>query len=258
MSIRARCLWAPLLLSPWREGKDLCPKGSYCPSGSYEPIKCSFSAHYSAGAYVNRPLLPLFVLRLLDVLLIFATLSVKLFARNRKTSRKSADRARRVTKAFTFANKEARSKQYQKLEDGEALHLESRISGVRRTNTGFLAAMDNDYAFEESSTHAEYVEKPDPDIQQSVQFLSRCTAAASFGLSFEFEILSFLPRGSTKPILSGVNGEIRSGTLWAIMDASGAGKSTFVNVLSWQPLPWPSFSMSELQGSMPLRRALSS
>jgi len=69
-----------------------------------------------------------------------------------------------VTKAFTFANKEARSKQYHNLEDGEALHLESRISGVRRTNTGVLAAMDNDYAFEEGwhyrDTPFAYIDTP--------------------------------------------------------------------------------------------------
>ncbi len=151
-------------------------------------------------------------------------------------------------KAFTFANKEARSKQYHNLEDGEALHLESRISGVRRTNTGFLAAMDNDYAFDESSTHAEYVEKPDPDIQQSVQSLSRCTAAASFGLSFELEILSFLPRRSTKPIRSGVNGEIRRGTLWAIMDASGAGEFNLCECIELAAAPMALFLDEPIAG----------
>lgn len=217
-------------------GKEqiLCPAGSFCPVGSYKPTKCSFSANCPPGAYINRPLLPLFVLLLLDVLLIAAALGARCWRRNRKTSRKSLkkNRANRLTKAFTFAGAESRSKQYHNLEDGEVLHLESRISGVRKAPTGFLAAMDNDYAFDvEDSIYSEYVEKPDPDIQQFVQSLSKCTVAASFGLSFEFENLIFKPKGSTKPILSDVSGEIRSGTLWGIMGASGAGKSTFVNVL---------------------------
>jgi len=117
---------------------------------------------------MNRPLLPLFALLLLDVLLILAAVGANFLSRKPKSSRKATKQAKRVTKAFTFASKEARSKRYHNLEDGEVnLHLESKISGVRRTPTGFLAAMNNDYAFEDS-TYSEYVEKPDPDIQQFI------------------------------------------------------------------------------------------
>ncbi|KAK3167406.1 hypothetical protein OEA41_010533 [Lepraria neglecta] len=91
--------------------------------------------------------------------------------------------------------------------------------------------MDNDCAFEDDTSDVEYDEKADPDILQFVQSLSRCTVATTFGLSFEFENLMFQPKKCSKPILSGVTGEIKSGTLWGVMGASGAGKSTFINVL---------------------------
>ena len=92
--------------------------------------------------------------------------------------------------------------------------------------------MDNEYSFfEEDNGGLILDEKTDPDIEQFVQSLSRSTVASSFGLSFGFENLVFQPKRSKKPILSGVSGEIKSGTLVGVMGASGAGKSTFINVL---------------------------
>ena len=46
-----------------------------------------------------------------------------------------------------------------------------------------------------------------------------------------FEDLSFHPKGSPKPILSNITGEIGRGAMVGVMGGSGAGKSTFVNVL---------------------------
>lgn len=100
------------------------------------------------------------------------------------------------------------------------------MAGVRRSPTGFLATMDNEIAFEGDEDQYSKDEKPDPDIQQFVKSLSRCTLASNFGLSFEFDNLGFKPRKSTKPVLSEVSGQIRSGTLWGVMGASGTGKST--------------------------------
>ena len=137
---------------------------------------------------------------------------------------------KRVGSVLPFSSRNSRSKHYHNISD-EDVHLESRISGPRRANTGFLAAMDNDCAFEVDTSDVEYDEKADPDIQKFVQSLSRCTVATSFGLSFEFENLMFQPKKSSKPILSGVTGEIKSGTLWGVTGASRAGKSTFINVL---------------------------
>ena len=109
--------------------------------------------------------------------------------------------------------------------------MESRITGIKKSPTGFMADVD-DYTYEKDENYVAYDnEKPDPDINQFIQSLSKCTLASKFGLSFEFEDLKFQPNKKCKPILSEVSGTIRSGTLWGVMGASGAGKSTFVNVL---------------------------
>ncbi|KAL2016210.1 hypothetical protein VTK56DRAFT_4067 [Thermocarpiscus australiensis] len=54
---------------------------------------------------------------------------------------------------------------------------------------------------------------------------------ADFGLSFGHSQLTFQPKGATRPILQNMTGVIRSGALTAVMGGSGAGKSTFINVL---------------------------
>ncbi|KAL6718956.1 hypothetical protein ACLMJK_003191 [Lecanora helva] len=118
----------------------------------------------------------------------------------------------------------------------EDTHLESQRSSVRPTPVGFTHEMDNfrqtsDGAEDRLSLNQLNHDTADPDIQLFVQSLSKCTMASNFGLSFEFENLEFRPTKGSKPILSEVSGQIEGGTLCGVMGASGAGKSTFVNVL---------------------------
>lgn len=85
-----------------------------------------------------------------------------------------------------------------------------------------------------STLHEQYHD-PAPaestDLHLFVQSLNKCFGTNNFGLSFEFENLKFQPPKATKPILDDVSGMINAGSLWGVMGASGAGKSTFVNVL---------------------------
>lgn len=60
--------------------------------------------------------------------------------------------------------------------------------------------------------------------------MSRTVETSSIGLSFDFENLSFSTKGGKK-ILSDITGTMPRGSCWGIMGGSGAGKSTFVNVL---------------------------
>lgn len=89
--------------------------------------------------------------------------------------------------------------------------------------------MDNEFAFDEGDAVDD--ERPDSSLQQFVKSLAKCTTASIIGLSFDFDNLSYQPKGYSKPILSQVTGKITNGSFWGVMGASGAGKSTFVNVL---------------------------
>lgn len=207
----------------------ICPSGHFCSIGAYEPTQCSFGALCPPASYRDRSLLPLILLIALDLLIISAILVSKIQWNGRRESpRRRSRRAKHLRKVLPFSRLGAQNEQYLPIYDGN-FPLESRISGVRRANTSSLAAMDNDFAFHESNAVDD--ERSDSNIQQLVQSLSRCTTAASIGLSFEFANLSYQPKGSNQPILSQVTGGITSGSFWGIMGASGAGKSTFVNVL---------------------------
>lgn len=69
-----------------------------------------------------------------------------------------------------------------------------------------------------------------PDFKIFMRFIGKLIKTKDVGLSFEFENLQFEPTPGKK-ILHGVSGTIDSGSMWAVMGGSGAGKSTFVNVL---------------------------
>lgn len=69
-----------------------------------------------------------------------------------------------------------------------------------------------------------------PDFQVFIRYISRLIKTKDIGLSFDFEGLEFEPTPGKK-ILKGVSGSIQSGSMWAVMGGSGAGKSTFFNVL---------------------------
>ena len=206
-----------------------CPSGHFCSIGAYHPTKCTFGALCPPGSFRDRSLLPFILLIVLDLLLVVAMLVSKL---SRKAHHGSAQRSgqvvRRLRKAFTFSASGTHDEQYLPVHEC-SIPLESRISGVRRANTSFLAVMENDFVFGESGTVTH--DQEDSNIQQFVKSLSRSNVAANIGLCFEFDDLSYQPKGCSQPLLAHVTGEITSGSFWGVMGASGAGKSTFVNVL---------------------------
>jgi len=114
---------------------------------------------------------------------------------------------------------EQRRQQYQYLQDDD-VGVSPRIVTVQRSDTGFGGAAPDAFDEEEPITA-----KPRSDLQLFIQSMSRCIGATSFGLSFEFIDLAFLPKKASRPILSEVTGNINRGTLSGVMGASGAGKS---------------------------------
>ncbi|KAL8949179.1 MAG: hypothetical protein Q9222_004692 [Ikaeria aurantiellina] len=115
-----------------------------------------------------------------------------------------------------------RAKKYQNLADSD-IALESRITHVQRSDTAF----GGNFTPIDSKNDDELIS----DLDLFIQSMSKCIGTEKFGLSFEFTDLRFQPKKAKKPILSEVTGRIDRGSLWGVMGASGAGKSTFVNVL---------------------------
>ncbi|TPX72646.1 hypothetical protein SpCBS45565_g00404 [Spizellomyces sp. 'palustris'] len=74
------------------------------------------------------------------------------------------------------------------------------------------------------------VEVEEGNAQLLVNAFKRGLGGENLQINFKFENLGLKLKGG-KTVLDGVNGEIKAGRLTAIMGPSGAGKTTFMNVL---------------------------
>ncbi|MCJ1472453.1 hypothetical protein MMC13_001101 [Lambiella insularis] len=177
----------------------------------------------------DQSVLPIALLLAFDFLLVLSIAWVKIAAYlKRKDSGHRQNSRFSLRRAATYLNESRRHKQYHSLADDNDISLESRILKVQPTPTGFHELMGSDFVYDPEHVDTN---QPSSDLHLFVQSLSKCIGATKFGLSFGFENLSFQPSKADKPILSQVTGYIGHGSLWGVMGASGAGKSTFVNVL---------------------------
>ncbi|KAI4179629.1 MAG: hypothetical protein L6R41_007730 [Letrouitia leprolyta] len=142
--------------------------------------------------------------------------------KNKSRTGSKSTRFSRFNKTASFFDKSQNFKKYQSLQDDD-ITLESRITHVQRSDTGF----GGNFTPIDATANDELIS----DIDLFIQSMSKCIGTEKFGLSFEFSDLKFQPKKASKPILSEVTGKIDRGSLWGVMGASGAGKSTFVNVL---------------------------
>jgi ABC-type multidrug transport system ATPase subunit len=82
--------------------------------------------------------------------------------------------------------------------------------------------------FGDTEIEADY--QNNPDLQRFIRSVSRSVTTQSIGLSFDFEDLTYETKRGKK-ILQEVTGTMPRGSMWGVMGGSGAGKSTFLNVL---------------------------
>ena len=156
------------------------------------------------------------------VLVVMLVFNIRGHFKNKQKTSSNGKRFSRLNKSTSFFDKNQRMKKYQSLQDDD-IALESRITHVQRSDTGFGGNF--------TPVDAKADEDLISDIDLFIQSMSKCIGTEKFGLSFEFSDLKFQPKKASKPILSEVTGRIDRGSLWGVMGASGAGKSTFVNVL---------------------------
>ncbi|KAL8637416.1 MAG: hypothetical protein Q9228_005314, partial [Teloschistes exilis] len=208
-----------------RGGKQMikCPAGHWCSVGFEKALKCSLGASCPPGTTRNMSFLPPAIILILDtmVLLTMVFFSVRRYFRNRhKKTTTKGNRLHRLNRPSSFFDT---TRKYHTLGDDDVV-LEPRITNVVRAETGF----GGNFTPIDPQTDDDALIS---DLDLFIQSMSTCIGTEKFGLSFEFNDLKFQPEKATKPILSEVTGKIDRGSLWGVMGASGAGKSTFVNVL---------------------------
>ncbi|KAK0610160.1 hypothetical protein B0T17DRAFT_500903 [Bombardia bombarda] len=217
----------------------ICPKGTYCQPGAPSPTPCSIGSSCPEGSSFERFLIPIVIVLVLDLLLLIGMLLLKYRSNLKKNARShrfdmvNKPKAPGVVKGFTAA-----ITGYKQLPDDQQRETELEMSpmvdatyipGRQDVWSGFAAL---DMPYDHGAMHADKVEPGyTPEIRAFVESMRKATDASDFGLSFGYNQLTFQPKGVNRPILQNVTGSIKRGSLTAIMGGSGAGKSTFVNVL---------------------------
>ncbi|KAJ3094464.1 hypothetical protein HDU97_008035 [Phlyctochytrium planicorne] len=177
-----------------------CPEGYFCPRGSQSPIACQFLSSCPAGSSFESHYGLTLIVIIIDIVLLFILLG-KRIAEIRKagqplTSLLPASIAGIISKSKQKSKSRAPS--IVPAESAAKVHVDAAaemVEKVRKLVSGFKEAIGE-----------------------------------NLRMNFGFKDLSLtLPSGIT--VLKGVSGQIRAGRMTAIMGPSGAGKTTFMNVL---------------------------
>lgn len=196
--------------------KILCPAGHYCQPGSADPTPCSTGSLCPPGSGSQNFYVPFIILITLDVLLVLTILLLRL--------RKQATRT--VTDQDVAGYKTLHD-----LSDQESCRTLVPDSSQNQYSTVAGGNGDRTSGSVEGSPTRRKDDHLTPELVALVTSMRKATETAQFGLSFQYTNLSYHPKGASRPILHGVTGTITRGALTAVMGGSGAGKTTFMNVL---------------------------
>lgn len=223
-------------------GKELilCPKGTFCPSGSYRPLNCTYAAICPAGSVRQIGMLPLFVTLAIDLTLLFVVAAGFGISKRRKSRPKRYttldDKGRTPLRRSVYPPDNRRSPAVPVSDlqaplpvpkTGRPTPMQSRRASGRVDHIDGYADDDNLLHYEEAMDDDP---SNSPDMQRFIRSLTQTVETYSIGLSFDFENLSYATRDG-KTILQRVTGTMSRGSCWGIVGGSGAGKSTFLNVL---------------------------
>ncbi|KAI1363422.1 hypothetical protein F5Y08DRAFT_309687 [Xylaria arbuscula] len=211
-----------------------CPAGTYCQPGAPTPTPCAVGSYCPEESIYQVFYIPLILLLALDVIIAVVLVWYAIHKRFRR-SREGHTISKPKGGISSFAASMTGYKEIR--DDGEHDHemlpMQATYMPPRADAwTGFEAALNIPIPVSSDYTESEeYNMGLTPELRAFVDSMRKATDASQFGLSFTYNNLSFHPKGAPKPILQNVTGSIERGSLTAVMGGSGAGKSTFVNVL---------------------------
>lgn len=217
-----------------------CPKNTYCQPGAPTPTPCSWGSICPEKSQSQRFILPVVLLLLIDVMIVIAIILLALRRRFHRTAgAHSHTVASRPKGAAGIGGMTAKRSGYSTLSDGqdsdefdqEMMPMAGPTPMQRAETWGFQAALEMGSLRGMRASELGNAAGMTPELRSFIDSMQKATDAAHFGLSFGYSNLSFQPKKSPKMILQNVTGSIERGNLAAVMGGSGAGKSTFVNVL---------------------------
>nr|OQO28977.1 hypothetical protein B0A51_03786 [Rachicladosporium sp. CCFEE 5018] len=227
-----------------------CKAGTFCPSGSRAPFDCNWGSLCPATTNRQVVLVPLYVTIFVDVVLgVLVAIGFGI-----SKWRKSRPKAYDVVRA---QHDEKRGEDIELLRSGgrmggssprvsissraqspaaslrapsprPAYMAHTRRASGRADNLDGFVDDDNISTYSDDQIENDY--QNSPDFQRFIRSMSKTIEMKSIGLSFDFENLMF-ETAKGKRILQEVTGTMPRGSMWGVMGGSGAGKSTFLNVL---------------------------
>ncbi|KAJ3023290.1 UNVERIFIED_CONTAM: hypothetical protein HDU68_008692 [Siphonaria sp. JEL0065] len=171
-----------------------CPAGFYCLSGQVEPAPCEFLSFCSVGTISQQHYGLLVIVVAFDVILALVYLVLRIRENGLANPGKSFFGGKKTANEFLVADDTKGQGEFTRMATLDAHEIERNISAL---TAGFHKGLDGR-----------------DDLQMNYEF-------DGLGLT--------LPDGKT--ILESVSGSINAGRMTAIMGPSGAGKTTFMNVL---------------------------
>ncbi|EGY20077.1 uncharacterized protein VDAG_02093 [Verticillium dahliae VdLs.17] len=214
-----------------------CPSGSYCQPGAPSPTPCSTGSYCPKGATSEAVVIPVGIVVIVDLFIGAMLLWVVLRQRRKNGKRMNFPGIPFIAKSASRKGIQAAVTGYKQLDDETDQEMQPMQFTYLpyRPGTGFQAVLDVPVARAPTVKlrRANTLAALNPQLKAFVDSMSRATdvQADNLGLSFAYNGLTFQPKGRPTPILQNVTGRIDKGSLVAVMGGSGAGKSTFVNVL---------------------------
>ncbi|KAI8616142.1 hypothetical protein BC830DRAFT_223049 [Chytriomyces sp. MP71] len=199
-----------------------CPEGYYCPTGTVTPHKCTWFSSCPTGSYAQAVYGFFIFMAVLDFIIAFAVVifkfrqgHIKLGFLSRGGNGNGADASggdllSNIFQGPSFALEQTARRTMAQV---EAAHRPLNASGI--------AGAGDVLSPEQASSQG---------MQLLVDAFRESFRNRELRMNFRFDNLA-LQLKTGKTILQGVTGEIRSKRMTAIIGPSGAGKTTFMNVL---------------------------
>lgn len=187
------------------KSKIRCPSRHFCPMGSYEPIQCSYGAICPSGSQREINTMGLATMIAIDFLLLIFISGPTLWNSYRFRRRKA--------RTTHLAGEEPSCRG-----SSELAQEAPEVADIPLCDVSIGGRIDTTYQDEEVIA---------VEFRLFIESLARCVGTRELGLSFAFEDLGLKLANGKKEILAGVTGFIKSGSMWGVMGASGAGKCIF-------------------------------
>ncbi|KAJ3015720.1 UNVERIFIED_CONTAM: hypothetical protein HDU68_012591 [Siphonaria sp. JEL0065] len=195
----------------------VCPEGSFCLSGSSSPTSCQFLSHCPTGSIVEKHPGTIIVVGLVDL----AVFIIFLYFRIHELKSNQEPLTALIPYSLRKLQADVSERLFGKMTSARTAQTTLKTPATTTTTNSLVVIGAKNSAAAAISENISIL---------TSGFKKGLEGHDDLRMNYKFKDLS-LKLATGKDILKGVSGEIKSGRMTAIMGPSGAGKTTFMNVL---------------------------